>query len=351
MKEPNLDTKELVRNRSAGKRAGKILAILLISTFLLAALAAGSHFAALHYADSGNYLLTAKCVFSQKLTAMIDPELAAFAEACCSLSSGDYETACRQFSALPGYRSADQLMQESRYLQARKDFAEGDLEKSQLQFQTLGTYKDSQDWLLEVQLQNSLKSAENGDYLLSYRLLQKLSDQRDVTKELSSVRDALYQQAVELYHKGEYGPALARFRALEGYLDADKYILLASARTEIRSFMDFSDAEKIYEIRDFEDAMDVLLSGHILPVFLQGNWKNEKEGVFFNLDKDGGYYSNLFYIDYGDYFIWEDGKFKLCLDQHQRGKLSQWAFDIIDKDTIYVYCYAVNFGYTLYRQT
>ena len=296
----NPDTKKPARQKSAGKRAGRILAILLILLLLLtAALLAGSHFAALHYAHCGDYELTQKYIFSQALTERIDPELAAFGEACRSLSSGNYEDACSRFSALSGYRSADQLLLETKYLQAREYLSSGDLLKAQQQFQKLDTYKDSQDWLLETQLQLCRKNIESGDYLAAYRHMQKLAEQKDLTEELSSLRDDLYRQAVDLYRQGAYTEALIRFRSLGDYRDTGKFLLLASARTEFHFFTDLSAAEKIYELRDFEDGADVLLCRNMLRIFLQGSWKDEDDIFYFTSKGNGDYNSNLYYLDYG----------------------------------------------------
>ncbi len=144
-----------------------------------------------------------------------------------------------QFEKISGYREADDYIQriheekdrQAGYAEAQQKLDEGEYGAAQTLFEKLGEYRDSSDKAVisaglknkEAQYQKALENMENSKYDVALSQFKSLEEYRDASEQAEIAQKWLkYNEAGELFSKGENNEAKKIYQQLKGFADADK---------------------------------------------------------------------------------------------------------------------------------
>lgn len=318
------------------------------------------------------------------------------------LESNNY-TAAREYLkplAEKNYRKADELLLEADYLEGSSLLKANRFEDSYAVFETLAglDYKDSAQMMIECRLQQGKYHENNEDYRSAMSAYQKLLDvgyqdaqqlfynasflyavdclENKATPGAAEVglstlnqltekgyeparqkrafyRTQIYDKAVALLEAGaennnrsKIGEARQYFAALDDFKRTKDYLLLIDGYFNSHNVT----LEELWELRDLEVAMYVILSQDMLQEFLEGTWYTKDYAYYFTMDAEGSISYSLPWIDYGDYYKIENGIFMLYPERNEQSTRNLFKFTIVDWNTVKVYCYKGGKTYTLYRR-
>ena len=334
--------------------------------------------------------------FFLQIAGMTDKNLQAYVDAVKLLNSGDFEEAEQAFSDLNGYKNCGDMVLECKYRKGKQLIAEQKFEEATSVFEALGEYSDSAEMIKEVSYQQGLLELQNKDFVkaadIFYELAKEPSykDSSDMVMEVSyqfaldyiekgsyspayirikdlaakgyqkaiddlpAITEMCYKNAVDFYRSGEVEQAAPLFEKLGTYQESAKYNRLCDIQRNAQlliSGLQFStdkiddNIEFLLDNIGFEDASTlVLCSTSYAKKFLQGTWRSADGYYYFKMGAGGTEYNlpevknGTYHFDMGNYVVTANGK-----------DYNQFLFQVIDRNTIDVFCYADRYTYTLYR--
>lgn len=184
-----------------------------------------------------------------------------YQNAVAALDEGRSAEAEAVFSAMPGYRDADDYLLRCRYALASEDLDSGDADRlltAEETFLALGTYEDSAEKALMARYQRAGVLLETGKLEDAEALYTELGDYSDSADQVVWCR---YQRALALQDAGKWAEAAAAFEALGDYQDSVSH--LAQANYELgKAALESGDAaqaiEKLSLSIEYEDAAALL---------------------------------------------------------------------------------------------
>lgn len=177
---------------------------------------------------------------------------------------------------------------------------------------------------------------------------------------INSLKAEMYTQGQSYYQRLDYSVASNYFEAIGNYQQSCDYLLLLKCHKEYNESLTTQELNQLYSLIGFEDAANVILTDCNTAVsFLEGNWGDGD--LYFQITKylDGSYRANhnlpisdekdTFRFRNGKYLTYPDGEISLET-QIERNSNPHFSFKIIDRNTIYVYCFADQSTHVLYRK-
>ncbi len=274
-----------------------------------------------------------------------------------ALNDGNYEKAKSIYSGIGFYRDSASMVNECDYMKAIDMLESGEPEKAEKIFEELGHYKDSSLKILDCELALAEEYLEEGDKEKAFECLEELVEKEyegsDIKMEY--LIEEFYEDAVRKYHEGDYDIAKDIFE-----LHKDGCLLLGeTANPAYNKYMTLievhlglcDDISEIYDLIDFEDTKDILLSDEYIFDFLTGEWVDSLNNVIeFTPNSSGGITCScsLPYED-GSYYKIEDGV-QYYGDDGREGWTKAMRYEIVHENKITVYCYSNGSTYIMYRQ-
>lgn len=385
VKTPPVTSKKRVKNP---KRLGiRIAACVLAAIFLIYG---GTYFAAILFANNGNFKTAQRLIFAPFVTNLHDPELAAYLSAGCAMEDHDFDTAQEAFEALGDYRASKKmadgmLAYEIRYLTEERQYDEAiklceeagdkalggsisydaamyylqtevDYEKA-VHFFVLAKKNDvdvSEELITEANYGLALQLIDSGDYVQAFLKLKNYAPvYEDSVRLQEMLAKRIYNDAVQIYHKEEYDEAERLFKMLDGYADSEDYLFLLGVRYvwDWRWYDGSEDAamQRLYQLFYFENASTIILENDLLlSDFLCGSWYTSDGYYYFTMARDGHTSYNLPWFKFGDYYRFNDGVYELCR-QSDYATRPLFEFTLLSPNSVNVYCYQDGHSYTLHR--
>ncbi|MBQ7097919.1 MAG: hypothetical protein IJN96_07555 [Clostridia bacterium] len=153
-----------------------------------------------------------------------------------------------------------------------------------------------------------------------------------------------YKKALTLFEDGNYVQARAEFEELADYKDSGKYLLLADARLS-----KVENIEVLYDLIDFEDTKEILLSDEYIIKFLTGKWADSLgKRIEFIKEGDGVKLICTLPFENGGRYRLTDGTQYHGNDE--TGWEKSFSYEIVTENKIKVYCYKDGKTYIMYRQ-
>jgi hypothetical protein len=204
--------------------------------------------------------------------------------------------------------------------------------------------------------------ADEEDYMGAYEKFSEIPDYEDTNEILDTLTDLIYITAQNDYHAGNLIEAWNGFLLISPYQRSEDYLTLIYCQSLGQSIgsrilrMGISDSgyklsfnsevEALTDLFYFEDAAELLLANDDRACeFLLGTWRGS--GYYFTMNEDNRITYNLPWINYGNFYIIEDGTCKFYSDSNYE---NIWRFTLLTPDSMDVYCYSNGYTYTLYRQ-
>lgn len=268
---------------------------------------------------------------------------------------GDYNKAKEIYSGISFYRDSSDEIKKCEYAEATRLLKNGKSEDAKTIFERLDGYSDSDFKLLECEYANAMNDIENDRILEACEKLLRLEQENfeDSREQIKGVISKLYDKGVDEYQAENIEEAK---RCFETYVESSKRVGL-SVNLEYKSYLTLIEAKQtklknissLYEIIDFEDTKEVLLSDKYIISFLLGEWRDRDDNIL-RFQKNGEktkHYSTLPIEGKGNYSI-SNG-----IQSHgskEDGWIKGYKYSIVDKNTIEVYCYMNDETYKMHRQ-
>ena len=193
---------------------------------------------------------------------------------------------------------------------------------------------------------------EEKNYLAAVAIEELAPDTYESELLRKELEKNLYDEGVAAYRAGDLTQAKVYFSYVLDYKQSSDYLNLIRVKELViveRGVVSRLYNNELKRIIQFEDAAEVILSNkYIAYEFLEGKWTGGD--YYFELKElSGGMYSeyNLPHKDINGNFTFENGVYKM-LEGEEETKL--FKFDLIDADTMNVYCYKDGSTHKLYRQ-
>ena len=247
-----------------------------------------------------------------------------------------------------GYKDAEDKVNETKYRQAVYLIREkGDYKEALAVLSALerAGYPGTNELILEANYQWGLEYLKRGSFPAALNKLTIAKDY-DNGEALNTVKEAIYLLGQTAYDAGEYDQAIENFSMITSYKRSRDYLSLSKAW---QTYTQDNYAEAIRLI-GFEDAKDILVSTHRYALrFLEGDWRDRNGKLWLSVD-GGELVKDAFpYVQYLGYYYIKDGIFYVC-DKNETTVVADKKIQIIDYNTIKMYCYADSSTHTLYRK-
>jgi len=282
--------------------------------------------------------------FTNIIPNMLDEQ--SYQQAITMMSNKQYEDAISKFEAIDFYKDSKDKIVECKYGQATTLLEENEPQKAKTIFKQLKDYRDSSDLVIECDYKTALNYKTDGELLKAYNEFTKLSDYKDSEEQLDKLKSPLYKKGVELYQSDDYSEAKQYFEKSVDYDREEDYLKLIDAHQG-----NLDNIKELYYLIDFEDTKEILLDDDNIFDFLMGSWSDAYGDHSLKYERRSATSTHCTYdlpsSSYGDYYKLEDGCHYKGSDSTSWNK--QWSFEIIDVNTIEVYCYQNYSTYTLYR--
>lgn len=269
-----------------------------------------------------------------------------FNKAQVAADSGEYEKAIKYCTMLKFHKDASSLLKDSKYKQANAYIDDKKYNEALEALKELKDYKDTEKLKDYIKIKkNYLKE----NFVEALKGCKVLEDYRDVKTIIDELEEKIYSQAVDLYHNKEYENSKKLFNEIGDYeyKDTEKYLLL------IKSHLgDLDYVSKLYNIIDFEDTKELLLSDDYICDFLMGKWSSgSKYKLRFyedNKDKDKIWCEySLPESESGEWYI-SDGIHYVSVKN--KGDVKKWSYEIISQNDIKIHYFKNNKTYDFHRQ-
>ena len=319
-----------------------------------------------------------------------------------ALQSGNFDTAYNIFRDLGDFLNSKELAHEAQYQKAGEKMESTQYSEAIDLFEMLGNYKDSADKLLEAKYLRADQCQTNKEYKESYELYLELDDYKksqdevlvtvmlweaealgasdtseaddfSETVKLTSSQYEMFYSTIMVFLTGHEN---ATYWYKWGGTNASKNVktmleMLPSyykdTGTLLKLFTLLARTEGNYStlFRDNETLMrqcwslgfvkDLAEQDAAIALFLEGYWTTYSGNYYLNFFKndDGGTSSNhnlpwtakpygtKYFGIHSMVYVWED--------ENSKELAKVYRFEIVDYDTIRVYCYKDNNTYMLYR--
>ena len=130
----------------------------------------------------------------------------------------------RYGSLVPGAGSGNnagrELVLEQNYAYARRAQQAGDYETARRMFSELGDYKDARNLELACRSLEARQLMDDGELLAALELFESLGDYPGTDAGLDTVKEKLYQRALDCACAGDYEQACGLWQRLEDYSDS-----------------------------------------------------------------------------------------------------------------------------------
>ncbi len=194
---------------------------------------------------------------------------------------------------------------------------------------------------LELQRGRANSAMEAGNYDSAIEIFEGISFYRGSEY---GIKECKYKKALALLADGNYEQAREGFEEMEDYKDAEKYLLLTDARLNA-----VEDVEVLYDLIDFADTKEILLSDSYIRKFLMGKW-TDSTGKRIEFIKEGDGVKLICTLPFvrGERYRLSDGI------QYHGSDEDGWEkglrYEIVTENKIKVYCFKDGKTYTMYRQ-
>ena len=196
----------------------------------------------------------------------------------------------------------------------------------------------------EIEYIEAGKLMEEGKYLDALKAFNNLNYPVPASL-MNQLRDNVYNVGVGYYRGKDYGFAKRYFSELGTHKRSDDYLTLIAAHQSSKS----SNYANVAKLIGFEDAEDMLLSKKYIGAFLMGTWRTSNRSHYFTMDEEESVSYNLPVSVYsGTYTISSKGVYTLSNDWTD--PTDCFKFNIVDKDTVDIYCYKDKKTYRMYRE-
>ena len=290
------------------------------------------------------FVLAMPVCFTNIIPNMLDEQ--SYQQAITMMSNKQYEDAISKFEAIDFYKDSKDKIVECKYGQATTLLEENEPQKAKTIFKQLKDYRDSSDLVIECDYKTALNYKTDGELLKAYNEFTKLSDYKDSEEQLDKLKSPLYKKGVELYQSDDYSEAKQYFEKSVDYDREEDYLKLIDAHQG-----NLDNIKELYYLIDFEDTKEILLDDDNIFDFLMGSWSDAYGDHSLKYERRSATSTHCTHdlpsSSYGDYYKLEDGCHYKGSDSTSWNK--QWSFEIIDVNTIEVYCYQNYSTYTLYR--
>lgn len=296
------------------------------------------------------------------------------------MEDGDYRAAVDMFESLEDYEDADEKMQEARYQAAKQLLDSGDAEAAIAIIEKIDG-KDTDSLRTQADLMLVQAWIEQEDFEQAQTLINELVE-KGINQAEAMTSEINYQKAKAIYEDGNLEEALASFKALGGYKDADDVVgkiqgdiynkgiemlngkSFQAAQDWFSLITYYKDAEELSEFCDalmladsvdfsathyaimkshmeYEHIAEYLMKDIAILYFLEGQWQNS-DGIRFSITYDDGWWESDNMISISGEFDIRDGI--LYIDGNKALKL-----EYINKNNLSVYNYENQKTYVLYR--
>lgn len=139
------------------------------------------------------------------------------------LSAGDYSAAAPLFEKAGDGNEAElcrALIREQSYTDARRAQQAGDYETARRMFTELGDYKDARNLELACRSLEARQLMDGGELFAALEMFESLGDYPGTEAGLDSVKELLYQKALDCACTGDYEQACGIWQRLEDYSDS-----------------------------------------------------------------------------------------------------------------------------------
>ncbi|MDD2297786.1 MAG: hypothetical protein PHX79_08245 [Sphaerochaetaceae bacterium] len=179
---------------------------------------------------------------------------------------------------------------------------------------------------------------EEEEYPLAYFVLKKI----DANKPLiDTLTQRMYSKGQRVYREGDFTEARNHFLPIKDYKESKNYLLLLDLKS--MGYSPHGTYDDLVKLIEFEDTKEVLVSTQIIALnFLKDKWENGPMYILFDENMHASF--TLPYKDTQGYYEIKDGIY------YTNGSIKQFRFQVLDEDTMNVYCYKDGSTYTLYRQ-
>ena len=308
----------------------------------------------------------------------------------------DYDAAHETFLSIEGYKDSLDMANESMYLKAKDLASEKKYDQAIEIFAALGDYEDSETLLLESKYRKASLLQNELQYDLAYKLYAELSGYKDSDSRASEtmyqwVESSILTEAAANYLKNTiprtektterfYDALIQAIYEDMGYPESycgfynSKVVLilldvLPSTYKDTAAYKEvFKALEKTYSdalFRKHNDLMrkhwnlklvqDLAKIDNCIAQFLESRWETSNKSYYIEFYQYGSSTSVKYNLPcvaepYGTkYYDIQDMIF-YWLDADENKLAEVYKFDIVNFDTIKVYCYQNGQTYTLYRQ-
>lgn len=193
---------------------------------------------------------------------------------------------------------------------------------------------------------------ENGKYVEALRAFNRVKGMPVPDTIIDSLETKIYSLGQLAYRNGNFDDAKKCFDAITDYKRSDDYLFLISCNGE-----DFghyvaatNNSKRLFDLIGFEDANEVIMI-YLLEEFLDGSWEDGSyyKPYYFILDNDESEVRyNLPSKDVDGYYDFV--KDIMVVEKSNNTDVKLFSFEIINEDTISVYCYKDGSTHKLYRQ-
>ena len=321
--------------------------------------------------------------------------------ACDALDNGEYDTAYQAFVALGNFMDSEEMANKSLYEKAEAALKNKQYDSAIQIFGSLGDYKDSEDQVLEAKYLKADKYQTDKKYKEAYQLFVELGNYKESQDEVlatillweaealgssSTAAASTFSRTVKLsssHYEMFYSTILMYLNAHEnadywyewGGTNASKNVW-TMLKMLPSSYKDTSTLLKLFNLlakdwvgyeelfRDNETLMrqcwslafvqDIAEQDEAISYFLEGYWTGSGYYLnFYEYEEDGGTYSTFdlpwVYKPYGTKYYDIEDMIYYWDDDDSNHLAKVYRFEIVDYDTIKVFCYKNNRTYTLYR--
>lgn len=306
--------------------------------------------------SAGEIQSAEKWIYAPGITRLHDPKLIQYLDASKLLAERRYAKAEEAFKRLSGYRDAETMILESRYLHAAQMMDSGAYEDAEKVYAELSEvhYKDSEEKMLETEYRKALYVLyEEKNYELASALLSsERQNNRQGIKELrAEASSQLYLQAQRIYRSGDYKGAEKLFKQLTQFEDSSKYLKLIKAHSPDNALVSLVPVQDLIALFEFEDTAEVLIQHERVAVeFLRGYWKASTGKKYFQISEDDVATFNLPYTDNGKKYTISNGDFLQYPEEDPSSAKAIFSITVESPDCIKIYCHKDGKNYTLYRQ-
>ena len=291
---------------------------------------------------------------------------------------------------------------------------EEDYENAYEMLKALGDYSDAKETLEGCLFLWAADYLNKDDSLNALRVLEYGKNNPTIKKEIDNLKESIYQEAISLYRTNKEEKqfdAFIMFYVLYPYERANDYIALLkekydmfdwetsdSPKGETERRLEIMDLRPFYEkckskgivmkgrnkslekdylpdkveyqfdnkkeadkithsysdlvkLLDFEDTADLIFeNAEYTETYLTGTWRTSDGKYYFTMESDGFTKYNLPGMDFGEYYRIEDGNYLLYYEKDPEDTRTLFSFEIVNKDTINIYCYKDYMSYRLIRQ-